>query len=293
MMPLVASWLGRRSCRKATALICAAASVVCGCGGGSGYSPTPSAPALGTPAPVVPTVAGQYNFVLTSRNASESTHIYAAINQTGKTFSGTAATLLCPMNDPSRCEGKDVSSVSISLNGTVDGMSLTVTIASSGATTNDTITMIGTPDKTSFAGTYTDSLGDAGTWVAAPAVHPSSVFSGVSDYAGTFNSTSSPLTIAPGISMEIQQNAAGGLEGKATTTNWLCGGSLMLTGRAIGDAINLADATKQARILILPADPLSLTNDNFNFTYQFEATATSCGGDVGRGTLQLLNPWDY
>ena len=240
-----------------------------GCGGGS------QAP-LTAPAPVSQnaTVSGQYSLVLTSTNGRGTIHIYTNITQTGKTFAGATDTLVCPSNDLSQCQGQGASS------GAVSGANVTIIISFPSAGQADTVTMVGTAGI-SLAGTYTDSLGDAGTWTASP----TSSLSGT--YNGTFNSTSNALSIAPAILISLAQDASFHLTGAATITNSPCITSLNLAGVAIGGAFSLTDATSKANIIALPTD------SGFIFSYTFEPSAPSCAGDFGRGTLTGHNPWGY
>lgn len=77
----------------------------------------------------------------------------------------------------------------------------------------------------------------AGTWIATAApliIEPGSVI----DFTGTFNSTSSPLSIPPSVSVERQRGASSqtnfSLMGNASVMNWSCVTSLTLSGQAIG-----------------------------------------------------------
>jgi hypothetical protein len=154
--------------------------------------------------------------------------------------------------------------------------------------------MAGKATGANLAGTYTDTLGDARTWAASPAVHPFGHLPGVYDYTGTFNSTANPLTIAPTIFIELGQNASSKLTGSATIMNSPCIGSLALSGHAFGDAFSVTDAANKVRILALPTEPTLPTGNSFAFRYKFESTAASCAGDVGRGMV-TINPsiFDY
>jgi hypothetical protein len=248
-----------------------------GCGSMQTSTPTPANPAAQDVR-----VTGQYNIVLTSTNRPGTTSIYADFAQTGKTFVGAANTLLCPSNDLSQCQGQDASGVSITPSGMVSGASVTIVISVPTTGMADTVTMTGTAMGTSVAGTYTDSLGDAGTWTASAA----SSLTG--NYSGTFNSTANPLPIAPTVLITLTQDSSFNLTGTATIMSLPCIGSLSLSGQAIGGAFRLTDAAQQARMLVLP------TGNNFTFSYQFEPTAASCAGDSGRGVLTLnSSPWDY
>jgi hypothetical protein len=278
---------------RTIALVIAAAIVVCGCGGGSTSSPTPGSSPL-SPVAQNASVTGQYNLVLTSTNGHGTTNIYTAFTQTGTTFTGAANTLVCPSNDLSQCKGDDAPVTSITPSGTVSGASVTLTIAFPSAAGADTVTMVGTATGTNLAGTYTDSLGDAGTWTASTAIHPFGPPPGVYDYSGTFNSTSNPLLISPTISIELGQAANSNLTGSATIMHSPCISSLTLSGQAIGDAFSLTDAASKALIIALPTQPTLPTGNSFTFSYKFEPTAASCAGDVGRGVLTIKpSPFDY
>lgn len=134
----------------------------------------------------------------------------------------------------------------------------------------------------------------AGTWIATAApliIEPGSVI----DFTGTFNSTSSPLSIPPSVSVERQRGASSqtnfSLMGNASVMNWSCVTSLTLSGQAIGDAFSVTDAVNKVDIIALPSLP---SGNSFNFSYKFEPTAASCPGDYGRGVLTInSSPWDY
>lgn len=234
-------WLG-------LALVVVAAALGGGCGGGSNYSSTPSSP----PAAQEASLTGQYNLVLTSTNGHGTTNIYTDFTQTGTTFAGAANTLVCPSNDLSQCIGDDAPAISVTPSGTVSGASVTVTISFPSTAGADTITMVGTATGTDLAGTYTDSLGDAGTWTASTAIHPFGPPPGVYNYNGTFNSTSNPLLITPTIFIELGRDASSNLAGTATIMTSPCISSLTLSVQAIGDAFSLTDAASKARIIAVP-----------------------------------------
>ena len=244
-----------------------------GCGGGSLATPTP-------PVTQNASVTGQYNLVLTSTNGHGTTNIYTNFTQTGTKFTGAANTLVCPSNDLSQCEGGDASVISITPSGTVSGANVTMMISFPNTTGADTVTMVGTATG-NLAGSYTDSLGDAGTWTA------SAVSSLGGNYDGTFNSTPNPLPIAPTILIALTQDASFHLSGTATILNSLCVSSLTLSGQAIGEAFNLTDAANKAHIIALP------TGSTFTFSYSFAPTAASCAGDFGRGVMTNKGPFDY
>jgi hypothetical protein len=262
--------------------------VFAGCGGGS------EAP-LTTPVTQNVSITGQYNLVLTSMNGQGTTNIYTDFTQTGAIFTGAAHTLVCPSNDLSQCKGDDAPVISIAPSGTISGTNVTIVISFPSTTGADTVTMVGSATGTSLAGTYTDSLGDSGTWTASTAIHPFGPPPGVYDYSGTFNSTSNPLLIAPTIFIELGQDASShassNLTGRATIMNSPCISSLALSGLAIGDAFSLTDAASKASIIALPTLP---TGNSFTFSYKFEPTAASCPGDFGRGVLTINpSPFDY
>jgi hypothetical protein len=227
-------------------------------------------------------VTGQYNLVLESTNGVGTTDMYANFTQAGKTFVGAANTLVCPSNDLSQCQGQDASGMSITPSGIVSGANVTIVISVPTTAMADTVTMTGTATGTSLAGTYTDSLGDAGTWTASAASSLSA------NYSGTFNSTPNPLPIAPTVLLTLTQDSSFDLTGTAAIMSSPCIGSLSLSGQAIGGAFTLTDAAHKARILVLP------TGNSFTFSYQFEPTAASCAGDSGHGMLTInSSPWDY
>jgi hypothetical protein len=273
------------------AVVLMSLAVACaGCGGGSEARPTtPAVPT--TPTAQNVSVTGQYNLVLTSTNGRGTTNIYTDFTQTGTTFTGTANALVCPSNDLSQCKGGDAPVISITPSGTVSGANVTMMISFPSTAGADTVTMVGSATGTSLAGTYTDSLGDSGTWTASTAIHPFGPPPGVFDYSGTFNSTANPLLIAPTISIELGQDASSNLTGRATIMNSPCISSLTLSGQAIGDAFRVTDAASKASIIALPTLP---TGNSFTFSYNFEPTAASCAGDFGRGVLTInRQPWDY
>ena len=261
-----------------------------GCGAGSQVPPTPP-----VPVPQNVSISGQYNLMLTSTNGRGTTNIYTDFTQTGTVFTGAANTLVCPANDLSQCVGDDAPVISIAPSGTISGASVTIVISFPSAAGTDTVTMAGSAKETSLAGTYTDSLGDSGTWTASTASHPVPTPPGVYDYSGTFNSTSNPLLIAPTIAIELGQAASSPgsstVTGAATIMHSPCISSLTLSGLAIGDAFSLTDAASKVSILALPTLPVG---NSFTFSYKFESTAPSCAGDSGRGVVTInSSPWDY
>jgi hypothetical protein len=277
----------RQSTTLAAVALMSVAVAFAGCGGGSQAPPT-------TPAAQNARVSGQYNLVLTSTNGPGTTNIYTDFTQTGTAFTGAANTLVCPSNDPSQCKGGD-SVTSIIPSGTVSGANVTMVISFPSAAGADTVTMVGSATGTNLAGTYTDSLGDSGTWTASAAIHPFAPPPSVHNYSGTFNSTSNPLLIVPTIAIQLGQDASSpgssNVTGTATIMHSSCISSLTLSGQAIGDAFSLTDAASKVSILALPALP---SGNSFNFSYKFDPTAPRCAGDFGRGVLTInSSPWDY
>lgn len=264
----------RQNSMLAAVVLMSVAVVFAGCGSGSLATPT-------TPVAQNASVTGQYNLVLTSTNGHGTTNIYTDFTQTGTKFAGAANTLVCPSNDLSQCEGGDASVISITPSGTVSGANVTMMISFPGTAGADTVTMVGTATGPNLAGSYTDSLGDAGTWAASAA----SSLGG--NYDGTFNSTPNPLTIAPTILIALTQDANFHLSGTATILNSLCISSLTLSGQAIGEAFSLTDAGNKAHIIAVP------TGATFTFSYSFAPTAASCAGDFGRGVVTNKGPFDY
>lgn len=193
---------------------------------------------------------------------------------------GTNA-LVCPSNDLSQCEGNDAAVISITPTGAVKGSDVTLMIRFPSAAGTDTVTMVGTATGTNLAGTYTDSLGDAGTWTASVAASLSGT------YSGTFNSTSNPLPIAPTMMLTLAQDASFQLTGTASITSFPCLNSLTLSGQAVGGAFTLSDASSGAVITAIP------TANSFIFSYKFAPTAARCAGDTGRGELTNPSPWGY
>jgi hypothetical protein len=272
----------------AAVVVVSVAVAFAGCGAGSQTPPA-------TPVPQNVSINGQYNIVLTSTNGRGTTNVYTNFMQTGTTFTGAADTLVCPANDLSQCVGDDAPVISIAPSGTLSGTNVTIVISFPSMAGTDTVTMAGSATETSLAGTYTDSLGDSGTWTASAASHPVPTPPGVYDYSGTFNSTSNPLLIAPTIAIELAQAASSPgsstVTGTATIMHSPCISSLTLSGLAIGDAFSLTDAASKVSILALPTLP---AGNSFTFSYKFESTAPSCAGDSGRGVVTInSSPWDY
>ncbi len=278
----------RQNTMLAAVVLMSVAVAFAGCGSGSQAPPT-------TPVTQNASITGQYNLVLTSTNGRGTTNIYTDFTQTGTTFTGAENTLVCPSNDLSQCKGGDAPDIPITPSGTVSGANVTMVISFPSTGGADTVTMVGSATGTSLAGTYTDSLGDSGTWTASTAIHPFGPPPGVYDYSGTFNSTLNPLLIAPTISIELGQDASShvssNLAGGATIMHSLCISSLTLSGQAIGDAFSLTDAANKLSIIALPTLP---NGNSFTFSYKFEPTAASCAGDFGRGVVTIVtSPWGY
>jgi hypothetical protein len=129
------------------------------------------------------------------------------------------------------------------------------------------------------SGTYTDSLGDAGTWTASPAGSMGG------NYSGTFNSN--PLPIAPTILVTLGQDPNFNLTGTATLMNLPCISALTLSGPAIGGAFILTDAANGASIIAVP------DTNGWKFNYNFAPAAAKCAGDLGGGVLTIHDPWGY
>lgn len=253
-------------------------------GCGSAYT----APAPTTPGTQDAIVSGQYSLLLTSSSGHGTTNVYTNFTQSGKTFAGGVKTLVCPSNDLSQCQGDDAQVVSITASGTVSGDNVTMKIFFPTMAGPDTVTMVGTAAASgaNLAGTYTDSLGDNGTWTAFVPLPLGA------NYSGTFNSTSHPLSIAPTILITLTQDSSFNLAGKATIMSSPCISSLNLSGQAIGEAFSLTDAASKAHIIALPNGS---GNNGFIFSYTFEPSAASCAGDFGRGSMisNQKDPWGY
>jgi hypothetical protein len=278
----------RQNTTLAAVVIVSVGVALAGCGVGSQAPPT-------NPVPQNVSINGQYNLVLISTNAKGTTNIYTDFTQTGAILTGAANTLVCLSNDLSQCVGDDAPVIAIAPSGTVSGTNVKIVISFPTTTATDTVTMVGSAAGTSVAGTYTDSLGDSGTWTASTAIHPFGPPPSVYNYSGTFNSTSNPLLIAPTIVIQLGQNASSAgssnVTGTATIMHSPCISSLTLSGLAIGDAFSLTDAASKASILALPTLP---AGNSFTFSYKFEPTAPNCAGDFGRGVLTINgSPFDY
>jgi hypothetical protein len=256
-----------------------------GCGGG--YSQTPTSTPVTSPQPQNASLTGRYDIFLTSFNGNDPTSIFTNFTRTGTTFTGAADSVVCP-KALSQCVGDDSPVISIIPSGTVSGVDVTITITFPGAAGVDTVMMVGAmtgPGK-DITGTYTDTLGAAGTFSA----FPSGVFFGGSNtHNGTFNSTPHPLSIAPTILITLTElhDAAFHVTGTATIMNSPCISSLTLTGEEVGDALKLADESAKVHFLIVPG------STNFLFSYSFDSDAPGCAGDFGLGTTTDPNPWDY
>jgi len=248
--------------------------LVVGCGGMT--SPPPPTPAIPNAS-----ITGQYDLVLTSTNGHGTTNIYTNFTQTGAAITGAASTLVCLSNDLSKCEGNNAAGVSITPSGTVNGANVTMTISFPSTAGADTVTMVGTAAGTDLAGAYTDSVNDTGTWSAFSV----GTLSGA--YSGTFNSGSNPMAIAPTILITLTQDNSFNLTGTATIMNSPCISSLVLSGRAIGEAFSLTDSANEAVFTALPS------GNSFNFSYKFDPNAAHCAGDFGLGVVTTQSPWDY
>jgi hypothetical protein len=259
-----------------------------GCGGGYQQTPPPvTPPAVTPPGTQSSLLTGRYDIFLTSENGHDPTSIFTNFTLTGTTFTGAANSVVCP-GALSQCVGNDSPVVSIIPSGTVNGADVTITITFPVAAGADIVTMVGaaTGPGTDISGTYTDSLGDAGTFTA----FPSGVFFGGSDtHNGMFNSTPNPLPVAPTILIKLTElnDTAFHLNGTADITNSPCISSLTLSGEEVGDAIKLSDQAAKVHLLILPGAT------NFIFSYSFEPDAPSCPGDFGLGMTTDPSPWDY
>jgi len=237
-------------------------------------------------------ITGQYDLLLTSSKGGGTTNIYADFKQDGTSFTGTPNTLVCPSNDVLQCKGDQAPSVSIIPSGTLNGTNVTLEVSFPGTTGPDTVTMIGSVAAGKYlSGTFTDSLGDSGSWRASPAERPILVLPSFDDLNGTLNSTSNPLQISPTVLMKVGQNLdSNTLSGTAIILNSTCLSSLNFSGDAIGDAFSLTDAGSKVSIIALPILPLGWS---FTFSYKIAPNAASCAGDSGLGELTIANPWDY
>ena len=258
-----------------------------GCGGGYTTTFPPSTTPPPTPGIQNAGLTGRYDIFLTSTNSNDPTSIFTNFTPTGTTFTGAANSVVCP-KALLQCVGDDSPVVSIIPSGSVSGADVNITMTFPGVAGDDTVTMVGAmtgPGK-DITGTYTDSLGDAGTFTA----FPSGVFFGGSDtHNGTFNSTPNPLAIAPTILIKLSELGDLGFHvtGTATILNSPCVNSLALTGEEVGDAIKLTDEVAKAHFLIVPG------STNFIFSYNFDLNAPRCAGDFGLGKTTDPDPWGY
>jgi hypothetical protein len=137
-----------------------------------------------------------------------------------------------------------------------------------------------TGNAPNLAGTYTDSLGDSGAWTASGALFPMTPRTGQNQYTGTFNSTTNPLMIPPSILILLGEDAGSNVTGTAAVSNFPCVSTLTLAGEEVGDAFVVGDTQAKIRLVAVPTLRLAV-RQNFAFSYRFDASAPSCGGDVG------------
>jgi hypothetical protein len=71
-----------------------------------------------------------------------------------------------------QCKGGDALHIPITPSGTLSGADVTMMISFPSTVGADIVTMVGSATGTSLAGTYSDSLGDSGTWTASAAIYP-------------------------------------------------------------------------------------------------------------------------
>ena len=268
-----------------------------GCGSTSSSATNTPSGQTGPPTPAQSslTVNGQYDLVLTSTSGRGTTNIYTNFVQTGDAFAGAPNTLVCPANIFSQCKGTDFPATSITPSGTFSGKDVTIVLSYPATAGVDTVTMAGSATGATLDGTFTDSLGDSGTWTASTAIRPVPAYPAVYDYTGTFNSASSPLLISPTIQLELGRDTNSSpnsnIQAGATILNSPCINSLTFSGEAIGDAFILTDTANKASIIALPILPAV---NSFTFNYSFESTAPDCAGDFGSGQLTIdPQPWDY
>ena len=237
-----------------------------GIGGGGGGTPKNA------------TVAGAYTIIATSTKNSALTNVYVNVAmQFGTSLAGTSNTLVCLGNVVTNCVGDNPPASAVTFVGTVSGNSVQINLSYPVTQGTDTITLTGTVSGTSVSGTYTDSQGDAGTWTAMQ----SSAVAGT--LSGTINSTLNPLTIPPSITVVIAEGQNSALTGTATLQSWPCFASLNLsTGLAIGGAFTLSDTSHDVVLLAVPSGA-----STFNVAYQVGASAATCAGDRGTGTLTV------
>ena len=224
------------------------------------------------------TVSGAYTVVATSTKNNTVTNVYVnAAMQSGTSLAGTSNTLVCPGNVVTNCIGNDPPASAATFVGTVSGNSVQINLSYPNTQGTDTITLTGTVSGTSISGTYTDSQGDAGTWTATQSSSPAGTLS------GTINSTLTPLTIPPTITVVTAEGQNSALTGTATLQNWTCFTSLNFsTGLAIGGAFTLSDTTNDVVFVAVPSGATT-----FNVGYQIGSSAAVCAGDHGTGTLTI------
>ena len=259
-----------------------------GCGGYSYKTPTPP----GNTFPQITTIDGRYNLLLTAASGQvpATTAIYTVLTETDTTLTAAAATLICPLNDPSQCVD-----ASIAPTGTISDLNVTILISFPDPAGANVVTLVGAVtaglQAGSLSGTYTDTLGRSGSWTGSVAAYQYPTAPNPYDFIGTFNSTSNPLPIPLTISLQLAlTDLDPPLTGSATVMNWPCGVSMTLEGQALGDAFDVSDTTNKVRIIAVPPSP---TSNDFTFIYKFDPAAPHCAGDAGRGDLTILNPWDY
>jgi hypothetical protein len=235
----------------------------------------------GNPPPQNAVVSGPYSAVLTSTKGNGTTNVYTnLVTQSSTSFYATNSTLVCQGNIPNNCLGNDAPAFFYTLTGTVNGISVQVT--SDFTTTNGagTTTLVGTVNGTNISGTYTDTLGDAGTWTATQAASLSGT------YSGSVNSATAPLTIAPTITASITEGQNFALTGTATVSNSPCfttlnfGSTSPFQSIAIGGALTLWDTTNNLFVIVLPT-----SGNSFTVQYQVGSPAPACVGEYGTGTV--------
>ena len=224
------------------------------------------------------TVSGAYTVVATSTKSNGVANVYVNVAmQSGTSLAGTANTLVCLGNVVTNCIGNDPPASAVTFVGTVSGNSVQINLSYPDTQGTDTLTLTGTVSGTSMSGTYTDSQGDAGTWTATQSRAPAGTLS------GTINSTLNPLTISPTLTVVTVEGQNAALTGTATVQNWTCFTSLNFsTGLTIGGAFTLSDTSHDVVLLAVPSGA-----STFNVAYQVGASAATCAGDRGTGTLTV------
>jgi hypothetical protein len=264
--------------------ICLLALLISGCGGGYTSPPAPDTGQSSGPTTQSGRVTGRYDVVLTSSSGHGTTSIHTNFLQSDTSLTG-GANVICQDGDPSKCVEDDLPGVSITTSGTWKPPDISLTVSFPSLSGADTISVAGslTGPGQNLTGTYTDTLGDSGTFTA----FPSGVSAGPS-LSGHFNSMAHPLSIAPMIQMSLVQSHDSGfhLTGSATITSFPCISSLTFTGQQVGDAVELNDSTAKVHFLMLPGPT------NFIFSYEFDQSAPSCAGDFGQGSIDG-SYWDY